>query len=173
MPSSRRAAWLAVPAAAVAVAITSAGPASAHVTISPEEGRAGSYTVLTVSVPHGCEGSATTKVAVQMPEQVLSVTPTRHASWQVRKVMTELDDPVTDSEGNRVTERVDRVVYTADDPLPDGYRDAFELSLQLPDTRARPWSSPRSRPVNGARPPGPRSPGQGRTPSSWRRRRPR
>ena len=33
-----------------------------------------------------------------------------------------------------MTQRVATVVYTAKILLPDGYRDAFELSLQLPDT---------------------------------------
>jgi periplasmic copper chaperone A len=123
---------LALPAAGAAVLLT-AGPAAAHVTISPTEGAAGSSTVLTASVPHGCDGSPTTKVAIQMPEQILSVTPTRNPLWEVRKVMATLDEPITDSHGNEITERVAQVEYTANDPLPEGYRDAFELSLQLPD----------------------------------------
>jgi uncharacterized protein YcnI len=122
----------AIPAAA-AIAVLTAGPAAAHVTISPEGAAAGSYTVLTASVPHGCDGSPTTKVAIQMPEQILSVTPTRNPLWDVEKVMEKLDEPVTDAHGNEVTERVGQVVYTARTPLPDGYRDAFELSLQVPD----------------------------------------
>jgi uncharacterized protein YcnI len=109
------------------------GVASAHVSISPSEGAAGSYAVLTASVPHGCDGSPTTKVAIQMPEQILSVTPTRNPLWEVEKVMEKLDEPVTDAHGNEITERVGQVVYTAKTPLPEGYRDAFELSLKVPD----------------------------------------
>jgi uncharacterized protein YcnI len=123
---------LALPAAVGVVALT-AGPAAAHVSISPAEGPAGSYTVLTVSVPHGCDGSPTTKVAIEMPEQILSVTPTRNPLWDVEKVIEKLDEPATDAHGNEITERVGQVVYTAKDPLPDGYRDAFELSLKVPD----------------------------------------
>jgi uncharacterized protein YcnI len=119
--------------AAVGVVVLTAGAASAHVTITPSEGAAGSFAVLTASVPHGCEGSPSTKVAIQMPEQILAVTPTRNALWEVEKVMERLDEPVTDAHGNEVTERVGQVVYTAKSPLPDGYRDAFELSLQIPD----------------------------------------
>jgi uncharacterized protein YcnI len=122
----------ALPAAA-GIVVLAAGAASAHVTISPSEGAAGSYTVLTASVPHGCDGSPTTKVAIKMPEQILSVTPTRNPLWNVQKVMQKLDEPVTDAHGNELTERVGQVVYTAKTPLPDGYRDAFELSLQVPD----------------------------------------
>jgi uncharacterized protein YcnI len=120
--------------AALALVVLSAAPAAAHVTISPSTGTAGAFTVLTVSVPHGCEGSPTTKVALQMPEQITDVTPTRDALWEVEKVMQTLEEPLTDTHGNEVTERVEQVVYTTDDPLPEGYRDAFELSLQLPDT---------------------------------------
>ena len=47
--------------------------------------------------------------------------------------MQKLPEPVKDAHGNEVTERVGSVVYTAKAPLPDGQRDAFELSLQLPD----------------------------------------
>ena len=115
------------------VVVLAAGPAAAHVTISPGEGTAGSYTVLTASVPHGCDGSPTTEVAIQMPEEILSVTPTRNPLWDVRTVMQQLDEPVADPHGNEVTERVGQVVYTAREPLPEGYRDAFELSLQLPE----------------------------------------
>ena len=39
--------------AAVAIAVLTAGPAAAHVSISPERAAAGSYAVLTASVPHG------------------------------------------------------------------------------------------------------------------------
>ena len=90
--------------------------------------------MLTVSVPHGCEGSPTTRVTISMPEEINAVTPTRNALWEVEKETVELDPPVTDSHGNEITERVATVTYTTDTPLPDGYRDAFELSLQLPES---------------------------------------
>lgn len=123
----------ALPTAAAAGLVLAAAPAAGHVTITPEEGAAGASTVLTVSVGHGCDGSPTTRIAVQMPEQILSVTPTRNPNWEVEKVIEQLDDPATDAHGNEVTERVAEVVYTAVEPLPDGIRDEFELSLQLPD----------------------------------------
>ena len=61
------------------------------------------------------------------------MTPTLLAGWEVEKKMVQLDEPVEDAHGNAVTERVGQVTYTADQPLPDGYRAAMELSLQLPD----------------------------------------
>ncbi len=120
--------------AGLLIAVSAAAPASAHVTITPSDSTAGAYTVLTVSVGHGCEGSPTTALDIQIPEPILSVTPTMLAGWQVKKEMVVLDEPVEDAHGNAVTERVGVVTYTADEPLADGYRAAMELSLQLPTT---------------------------------------
>jgi uncharacterized protein YcnI len=135
MITRRTAARLGAPlGAATLLALGLASPASAHVTITPSETAAGSFTLLTVSVGHGCEGSPTTKITIQVPEGINSVTPTRNPLWSVDKTIVPLDEPVTDAHGNEVTERVGEVVYTAETPLPDGYRDSFELSLQLPET---------------------------------------
>ncbi|MET7134630.1 YcnI family protein [Cellulosimicrobium sp. MI9406] len=113
--------------------VTGAAAASAHVTVTPDTTEAGSYALLTFGVPHGCGDSPTTKVSVQVPEQVVTVTPTVNPGWDVEKVMEDLAEPVDDGHGGQYTERVAEVVYTAKAPLPDGYRDAFVLSLKLPD----------------------------------------
>jgi uncharacterized protein YcnI len=131
--SSRTLARLGALPLAAGLLVAGAGTAAAHVTVTPSLTSAGSYSVLTFSVGHGCDGSPTTKIAIQMPEQVLAVTPTRNPEWDVEKRMATLDQPVEDAHGNEVTERVDQVVYTARTPLPDGFRDTFELQLQLPD----------------------------------------
>jgi uncharacterized protein YcnI len=123
----------ALPVATAAIALSLAAPASAHVTATPSTTAAGAYTVATFAMGHGCEGSPTTKIEIQVPESVLSVSPTRNPFYEVEKTIEQLDEPVTDSHGNEVTERVASIVYTADTPLPDGQRDTFELSFQLPD----------------------------------------
>ena len=122
----------AVPAALATIALVAA-PAGAHVSGTPSESTAGSFTVLTMSVPHGCEGSPTTEIEIQIPESVLSVTPTRNPFYDVEANIEQLDEPVTDAHGNEVTERTASIVYTANTPLPDGQRDTFELSFQVPD----------------------------------------
>jgi uncharacterized protein YcnI len=119
--------------AATAVTVFAVAPASAHVTVEPSDATAGAFTVLTVSVPHGCDGSPTTRIEMQIPEQILSVTPTRNPYYEVETEVTELDEPLTDEEGNEVTERIGSVTYTAEEPLPEGMRDTFELSFQVPD----------------------------------------
>lgn len=123
----------AVVAAAGLVTLGVAAPASAHVSVSASESGAGSYSVLTFSVPHGCDGAATTEVAIQVPEGINSVTPTRNSFYEVEKTLQKLDPPVADAHGNEITERVASIVYTAQSPLPEGQRDTFELSFQVPD----------------------------------------
>ena len=132
----------ALPAATAAVALSLAAPASAHVTATPSTAAAGAFTVVTFSVGHGCEGSPTTRIEIQVPESVLSVTPSRNPFYDVEKTIEKLDEPVADAHGNEVTERTGSIVYTASTPLPDGQRDAFELSFQVPDAEGETLSFP-------------------------------
>ena len=53
-----------------------------------------------------------------------------------------VDEAGPDAHGNEVTERTASIVYTASTPLPDGERDAFELSFQLPDAEGETLSFP-------------------------------
>jgi uncharacterized protein YcnI len=123
----------ALPAATAAIALSLVAPASAHVSATVSDASAGAFTVATFSVPHGCEESPTTRIEIQVPESVLSVTPTRNPYYDVESTITELDEPTTDAHGNEVTERTSSITYTATTPLPDGQRDTFELSFQVPD----------------------------------------
>lgn len=125
---------VAIGAGASIVVLATASIASAHVTVTPSTTAAGAYSVLTYSVGHGCDGSPTTKVAIKMPEEIIAVTPTINSGWTVDKQMQKLATPVDDGHGGEYTERVAQVVYTAKTPLPDGFRDTFELSLKLPET---------------------------------------
>ena len=118
---------------ATGLVLAGATAASAHVSVTPDTTTAGSYALLSFGVPHGCGDSATTQVSIQVPEQIVAVTPSVNPSWTVEKVMQDLDAPVDDGHGGQYTERVAEIVYTATTPLPDGYRDAFVLSLKLPD----------------------------------------
>lgn len=117
---------------AFVLSLVVASPALAHVTVTASETDAGAFTLVTVSVPHGCEGSPTTKIAIKIPDGITEVTPTRNAFYDLEVVTSKLDDPIVAEDGDEITERVSQVVYTARTPLPDGQRDTFELSLQIP-----------------------------------------
>lgn len=116
-----------------ALLIVAAPIASAHVSVKPDTTAAGAYAALTVTVPHGCDGSGTTRVAIQIPESIPQVTPSIAANWDVTKTMAPLSAPVDVGHGKQVTERVSEIVYTAKAPLPEGYRDSFQLGVKLPE----------------------------------------
>lgn len=123
-------------AGGTALALAAPTAALAHVGASSDSTAPGGRAVVTFSVPHGCEGSPTRVVTIDIPEAIPAVTPTINPLWTVEKVMVPLDEPI-ETEYETLTERVGQVVYTAiDAPLQDGYRDTFELQLTLPEGEA-------------------------------------
>lgn len=110
--------------------------AEAHVTIDPKTGSTGSYAKLTFRVPHGCEGSSTTKISVQLPEGVLSVKPQVHFGWDVSVKKTKLKSPAM-LHGKEVTETVSEITWKGG-PLSDDYMDEFGVSLKLPENSSDP-----------------------------------
>lgn len=129
-PRASRAAALAL--GAPALVLMGAGSASAHVSVTPSSTAAGSYSVLTFSVGHGCVTSPTTRLTVRMPKSIVSVTPTVNPNWKVETKVEQLDPPIKDGHGGEYSERVSEVVYTARTPLPDGLRDTISLQMPLP-----------------------------------------
>ena len=123
-------------AAGVLMAVAVPLSASAHVSVAPTSTAAGSYSVLTFALSHGCEGSATTSIAIEIPESVTSVTPTVNPNWAVEKVAVDLAEPLDDGHGNTISTRTGQIVYTAAEPLADGLRDTFALSVLLPEDAA-------------------------------------
>ncbi|WP_353807505.1 YcnI family copper-binding membrane protein [Agromyces sp. SYSU T00194] len=102
--------------------------ASAHVSVTPSGTAAGSYSVMTFAVGHGCEGSPTTSLTIEIPEGVDAVKPTVSATWDV--------ETVTEPVGGEDAERVAQVVYTAVEPLPDAYRDTVSMQVLIPEDAA-------------------------------------
>ncbi|MGK2936410.1 MAG: DUF1775 domain-containing protein [Solirubrobacteraceae bacterium] len=102
--------------------------ASAHVSATATSTAAGSHTVVTVSVPHGVEEAPTQTVTIDIPESIISVTPTVNPNWTISTVNEPLEPAVEDR-----TERIAQVIYTAKaEPLDAHQRDTFELALTLP-----------------------------------------
>lgn len=111
---------------AVAAGLALAPTASAHITLSPTELPAG-YTYAEFGVPHGCEGSATTKVSVQIPEGIASVKPQEVAGWEIATKEGTLPEPVSIF-GEETTEGVTEVSWTGG-PLADAHVQRFGLSF--------------------------------------------
>ncbi|MGX1162458.1 uncharacterized protein YcnI [Arthrobacter sp. SLBN-100] len=119
--------------AAAALLLAVAAGASAHVGVTPDKTDAGSYALLTFSIPHGCDTSATTKVAIRLPEELNDAQPTVNPNWSVEKVAEQLAEPKKLADGTSITKRTSQIVYTAKAPLAHELRDALVLSVKLPD----------------------------------------
>ncbi len=119
-----------------ALALTVPAAAAAHVTLQPPQVPADSYAVLDVRVPNETDDTNTTKVDVQFPEGFLSASTQPVPGWRARVITATLADPVK-QHGEQITERVDRVVFTATGAgvAPGEFQD-FPLSLKLPAAKA-------------------------------------
>ena len=116
--------------------VLGAGPAAAHVTPDKSEVPAGGFTAITLTVGHGCEGSPTTQVVVQVPEGINDVTPGILPGWDIEVATEPLPEPIEDAHGEQITERESQVTFTPQpgNELPDGFRLGYTLGFQAPDT---------------------------------------
>ncbi|WP_022904036.1 YcnI family protein [Curtobacterium sp. B8] len=122
-----------------AIVLGSAAAASAHVEATATSTAADSYTTATFSVPHGCDGSPTTKLTFHVPESIIEVTPTVNPNWTITKTTepyTSASASADDESAEDAGQRVSAVTYTAKTPLPADERDTFSLSFSLPDGKA-------------------------------------
>ena len=86
----------------------------------------------TFQVPHGCDGSGTKRIRVQVPPSVPSATPAVHPGWTTATKDAKKDK--VELHGETVTKGVGEIIWTAKEagPLPDGRLDTFDVSLKLP-----------------------------------------
>jgi uncharacterized protein YcnI len=118
--------------AAAALLFSSVGPASAHVGLSGSSTVAGTTSLLTFAFSHGCDGSGTTKLAIQIPAEIQTTRPGMKAGWTIERTM----EPVAPAMGTpeaEATERVSAVTFTASAAVPDGFYDSFLIQVRLPE----------------------------------------
>lgn len=109
----------------------SAAAADAHITFTQRSAPADSYFRTAFTVPHGCDGAATTKISIWLPEKILSARPQAKPGWKIEIVRVKLATPVPGPHGTTLTERVAKIVYSGGS-LPDDQFDEFALQLRLP-----------------------------------------
>jgi uncharacterized protein YcnI len=136
MPSIRR--FIAVAAAAGAAAalvVVTALPASAHVTVDPSDAAAGGFTVITFKVPNERDDAATTKLEMQLPPDhpMASVSVRPVGAWKATTTTTKLPEPLTDDDGNQITDAVSTVTWEGG-RIDPGQFEEFRLQVgPLPD----------------------------------------
>ena len=105
-------------------------PSFAHVTLEVREAPVSSTYKAVARVPHGCEGAATLKVRIQVPEGVVNVKPMPKGGWTLETVKGKYEKGYGDH-GRPVTEGVKEIVWTG--KLLDEHYDEFVFRGQLPD----------------------------------------
>jgi uncharacterized protein YcnI len=113
------------------VALAAAAPALGHITLDAEGANIGSYYKAVVHVPHGCNGSATTKVRVRIPDGVIAVKPQPKAGWTLEIKEGDYAQPYT-LNGAKVSSGVTEIAWSGN--LPDAYYDEFVFRGYITDT---------------------------------------
>jgi periplasmic copper chaperone A len=120
--------WMGIAIALAGLAAT--GPAIAHIVLAVREAPAGSYYKATFRVPHGCDGSPTVAISVELPPGIVVAKPAAKPGWTLEIEKERLARPVV-NEGHELTERV-RLVRWQGGHLPDDEYDEFSLMVRLP-----------------------------------------
>jgi len=113
----------------IAVAMLAASSASAHITLENRQATVGAYYKAVFAVPHGCAGSATVKIRVQIPEGVIGVKPMPKPGWSVEAIKGKYAVDY-DYHGTKLSEGVKEVVWSGG-RLPDDNYDEFVVSTFL------------------------------------------
>ncbi|MGN8027569.1 YcnI family copper-binding membrane protein [Microbacterium sp. 22242] len=111
--------------------------ASAHVTVSPNQAAAGSWTYVTFRMPDESASASSVKLDIHLPTATpfTSVSYQPVAGWTGTATKTTLPKPVK-VDGNTISEATTEVVFTADTGgVAPGQFQTFTLSLgPVPDT---------------------------------------
>lgn len=111
--------------------------ANAHVTLDQKAATAGSYFRGAFRVSHGCDGSSTVAVTVNLPEGVSGAKPMPKPGWTIERTVNTVAKPY-DAHGKTVTEEVTAITWRGG-PLPDAFFDEFTVQIQLPATAGPIW----------------------------------
>jgi uncharacterized protein YcnI len=105
--------------------------AAAHATLEVQQAPINSFYKAVMRVPHGCEGSPTLKVRIQIPEGVIAVKPMPKAGWTLELVKGKYEKSY-DYFGTPMSEGVKEITWSGN--LPDEYYDEFIFRGKLTDS---------------------------------------
>jgi uncharacterized protein YcnI len=116
----------------IAATVLAASPASAHVTLEGRQAAIGTPYKAVFVVPHGCSGSATVKLRVQIPQGVIATEAKPTAGWNVETIKGKYADAY-DYQGAKVSEGITEVDWDGG-KLPDKTRETFAIETFLTDS---------------------------------------
>ena len=94
--------------------------AFAHVTLEAQQASVGSTYKAVLRMPHGCEGAATVKLRVRIPEGVIAVKPMPKTGWTLETAKGKYAKTY-DNYGTPVSEGVQEIVWTGGKLLDEHY----------------------------------------------------
>ncbi|WP_127472680.1 YcnI family protein [Microbacterium sulfonylureivorans] len=110
-------------AAGIALAVGVPLAASAHVHVDPGAAAAGSTETLTFAFSHGCDGSPTTALVIDIPDGVGNATPIVQGGWTITRELAADGVPT-------------QVTFTSDAPVEDGLKAAVSMDVLFDETAA-------------------------------------
>lgn len=122
-PARRRARLVGGSVAGMALVLAAPLAASAHVHVSPTDSAAGATTRLDFSFSHGCDGSPTTAVVLDLPDGLDAVTPVLDGAWTITRDLGADGIPTA-------------VTYTAVTPVEDGVSATVSLDVVFASSAA-------------------------------------
>jgi uncharacterized protein len=120
---------------AIGVMVLAAAPAFAHVTVNPDTAQQGGFATLTFQVPNEMDNANTIELDVQLPPDhpFASVSVQPKAGWTYQTTTTPLPTPITNDDGQQVTDFISEVKWTGGQIKP-GEFDTFVISVgTMPD----------------------------------------
>lgn len=109
--------------AGLALAVAAPLAASAHVHVDPGTVAAGSTETLTFAFSHGCDGSATTALVIDIPEGVGNATPVVQGGWTISREAGADGIPT-------------QVTFTSDTPVEDGLKATVSMDVLFDESAA-------------------------------------
>ncbi|MGG7582013.1 YcnI family protein [Rhizobium sp. Nf11,1] len=105
---------------AFAAVVCAAGVADAHITLEQNQALSGKAYKAVLRVGHGCEGKATVKIRVKIPEGLLSAKPMPKPGWTVEKANAAYQQSY-DLYGKPVKEGVSEITWSGGNLADDEY----------------------------------------------------
>jgi uncharacterized protein YcnI len=121
---------LKITAVAAALCAALASPALAHISFDTKEGPVGGTYTGVLNIEHGCEGSPTTTIRIQVPDGVILVEPSPTPGWELETVTGLYAEPIQHGD-ETLTEGAREIVWSGGS-LPEGEHARFSFQAQLP-----------------------------------------
>lgn len=124
--------FLCVPVVAAFLAGLCSGTAAfAHAVFKQPNAPADSYFTADLLIPHGCDGMPTTKIRVQIPDDIYIVRPEEKPGWVIEIVKKPLATPMPGPHGKMITDKITDIVWSGG-VVADAHYQSFGLIVKTP-----------------------------------------